>query len=111
MDLLYYLPMATHITEEGVERVARLARLQLTEAEKATAAQELESILTYMDRLAEVDTADSAPYVLPGAPFASLRPDTVEPFADRQALLDPTRFKDDTLITKGIFSDTDTHGS
>ncbi|MCG0276018.1 MAG: Asp-tRNA(Asn)/Glu-tRNA(Gln) amidotransferase subunit GatC [Thermosediminibacteraceae bacterium] len=49
------------ITIETVEHVANLARLYLSEDEKAEMAKKLNSILEYMDKLNELDTTDVPP--------------------------------------------------
>ena len=55
------------ITKKDVEHVARLARLALSEDEKARYTAQLESILEYIDKLNKVDTAHAPPtsHVLP----------------------------------------------
>jgi aspartyl-tRNA(Asn)/glutamyl-tRNA(Gln) amidotransferase subunit C len=55
------------ITRNDVEYVARLARLELTEAEKEQYAGQLEHILDYIDQLNRLDTTDVPPtsHVLP----------------------------------------------
>jgi aspartyl-tRNA(Asn)/glutamyl-tRNA(Gln) amidotransferase subunit C len=55
------------ITKKEVEHVARLARLGLSEEEKEVFTKQLNSILTYMEKLNELDTADVEPtsHVLP----------------------------------------------
>lgn len=55
------------ITKEEVEHVARLARLELNEAEKELMLNQLDSILRYMEKLNELDTANIEPtsHVLP----------------------------------------------
>ena len=40
-----------HITREEVERIARLARLELAEGEKAAFGKQLDQILTYVQKL------------------------------------------------------------
>jgi aspartyl-tRNA(Asn)/glutamyl-tRNA(Gln) amidotransferase subunit C len=44
-----------------VEKVARLARLELSEEEKVTFGDQLEQILTYMEQLNRLDTAGVEP--------------------------------------------------
>lgn len=44
-----------------VEKVARLARLELSEEEKITFGDQLEQILTYMEQLNRLDTAGVEP--------------------------------------------------
>jgi len=44
------------ISKEEVERVAKVARLEITEAEKEVFGTHLSSILTYMDKLKTLNT-------------------------------------------------------
>jgi aspartyl-tRNA(Asn)/glutamyl-tRNA(Gln) amidotransferase subunit C len=44
-----------------IEKVARLARLELSEEEKETFGNQLEQILTYMEKLNRLDTAGIEP--------------------------------------------------
>ncbi len=44
------------ITRQDIEKVALLARLQLSDTEAATMSNELAQIVAYVDQLAEVDT-------------------------------------------------------
>jgi aspartyl-tRNA(Asn)/glutamyl-tRNA(Gln) amidotransferase subunit C len=49
------------VTEQDVSYVADLANLELTDVERACMLRDLNSILDYMDRLAELDTSDVPP--------------------------------------------------
>ena len=49
------------ISRQDLEKVALLARLQLTEAELATMTEQLAQIVGYVDQLAEVNTDDVEP--------------------------------------------------
>lgn len=49
------------ITREDVMRVAELANLELTEAELSTYGAQLESILSYCEKLNELDTSKVEP--------------------------------------------------
>ncbi len=55
------------ITRKEVEHVARLARLELTAEEKERMQTQLDSILSYIDKLNELDTSAVEPtsHVLP----------------------------------------------
>jgi len=44
-----------------IEKVARLARLELSEEEKVTFGNQLEQILTYMEQLNRLDTSGAEP--------------------------------------------------
>ena len=48
------------VTEKDVAYVAELAHLELTDEERARMLKDLNSILGYIDRLNELDTADVA---------------------------------------------------
>ena len=49
------------ITKQQVEHIARLARLELNEAEKENMTKELGQILTYVEKLQEVNTEGIEP--------------------------------------------------
>ncbi len=49
------------ITKQEVEHVARLARLELSEQEKETLTDQLSNILTYVEKLNELDTKGVEP--------------------------------------------------
>lgn len=92
------------ITEELVDYISLLSRLKLDEAERAQMAGELEKIVSYMDRLAQVDTQGVEPmsHVLPVVNVT--RPDVVEPSYDREALLRGAPKRDDEtfLVPKAV---------
>jgi aspartyl-tRNA(Asn)/glutamyl-tRNA(Gln) amidotransferase subunit C len=75
------------ITREDVEHVAELARLELTAAEKERFIAQLNSILTYIDELNELNTVDVEPtsHVIPMSNV--LRNDEVRPSLDRAKVL------------------------
>ncbi len=96
--------MAHHLNQDEVRKVARLARLDLTDEERIKAAADLESILAYIDRLSAVDTKEVTPYQNEPQSESLLRRDAAVPFKDRAALLGKDRFKNDLLVTKGVFA-------
>ena len=49
------------ISKEQVRHIARLARLRLSDAEESKFAVQLSSILTFVQKLNEVDTSDVSP--------------------------------------------------
>jgi aspartyl-tRNA(Asn)/glutamyl-tRNA(Gln) amidotransferase subunit C len=67
------------LTLEEVEHIAELARLELTEAEKARYREQLSAVLDYIARLQELDTENIPPTssVLPAR--TPLRPDVPRP--------------------------------
>lgn len=70
-----------------VEHVALLARLQLTDQEKTMFAEQLSSILEYVDKLNELDTDQVEPldHILPI--YNVFREDRTEPGTPRDEIL------------------------
>lgn len=99
--------MASHITASGIDKIAHLARLELSSDEKKHLTKELESILKYIDRLSTVNTTDVPLFTNATQGLAQLRRDSVISFADPRLLLTKDRFKEDLLVTKGVFSTSD----
>jgi aspartyl-tRNA(Asn)/glutamyl-tRNA(Gln) amidotransferase subunit C len=75
------------ITRDEVERVARLARLALGEAEKAALTTQLDAILAYIDALNAVDTegVEATTTVIPMT--SVMREDVVKPGLSQDAAL------------------------
>ena len=53
--------MANHISDETIEYVGILAKLELNEEEKEQAKKDMESMLDYIDKLNELDTEGVEP--------------------------------------------------
>ena len=53
--------MANHITDETIEYVGILAKLELDEAEKESAKKDMGRMLDYIEKLNELDTAGVEP--------------------------------------------------
>ena len=75
------------ITREDVEHVAELARLELTAAEKEQFIVQLNSILTYVEQLNELDTTDVDPTSHVRRMSNVFRDDVVRPSLDRALVL------------------------
>jgi len=54
---------------EVVEKVAKLARLELKEEEKELFAKQFRDILSFVEKLKEVDTEGVEPFTYGGAPY------------------------------------------
>lgn len=67
--------MPSRLTAAEVERIARLAHLDLTSEEQERFTRQLGQILDYAARLQDVDTTDVPAAWLPGAAADALRPD------------------------------------
>lgn len=75
------------ITRADVEHVARLARLELTDAELDASTEQLEAILEHAEDVAALDLADVPPTSHPLPLVNVLRPDVVGPTVDRDEVL------------------------
>jgi aspartyl-tRNA(Asn)/glutamyl-tRNA(Gln) amidotransferase subunit C len=75
------------LTRDEVEHVAKLARLAITEEEKEKYSQQLSNILTYIEKLKELDTSKVEPtsHVLPMKNI--FREDEVKPSLPREEIL------------------------
>jgi aspartyl-tRNA(Asn)/glutamyl-tRNA(Gln) amidotransferase subunit C len=79
--------MDRKLTRSDVLKVARLARLKLTDAEVDDYTEKLGSVLEYVDLLNEIDTEDVEPMVHAVELSNVFRPDKVRPSLSREAAL------------------------
>jgi aspartyl-tRNA(Asn)/glutamyl-tRNA(Gln) amidotransferase subunit C len=86
------------IGAEEVERVAVLARLRLTAAEKSQLTRQLDNILEYMEKLNQLDTMGVEPFTHPLATANALREDAVTNQSDPEALLANAPDRDGTFF-------------
>ncbi len=77
----------TGISEADVRRIARLARLRLSDEEVRLYQDQLGHIFEHMRELAGLDTSAVSPVTDVSGAAAAHRPDAPHPFEDRQALL------------------------
>jgi len=77
----------SEITKQDVEYVAGLAQLELAEEAKEKLAKELGDILTYIEKLNELNTDDVEPMMHAMALTNVLREDKVEPSLPREQAL------------------------
>lgn len=75
------------ITREEVEHVATLARLNLSEEELARMTDQLDTILSYVAKLDELDTADIQPTTHAFSISNAFREDEVTPSLPREEAL------------------------
>ena len=69
--------MENKINREQVRHVATLARLELTEPEELRMTEQMNSILSYMDKLNELDTSEVPPTSHMGKTETVFREDVV----------------------------------
>jgi aspartyl-tRNA(Asn)/glutamyl-tRNA(Gln) amidotransferase subunit C len=75
------------ITRSEVEKTARLARLELSEVEAERMTAQLDNILSYADKLDELDTSGVAASVVSQEAVNAFREDEVRPSLLREAAL------------------------
>ena len=94
------------LTLEEVQKIAKLARLKLTEIEESKFQDQLSSILDYVEKLNEVDTEGVKP-VTGGTDLINVtRADTVEASTDEatEDLLKAAPTREGNFVkTKGVF--------
>lgn len=78
--------MATVLSSADVDRIAALARLELTDDERARFATQLSAILAYADQVQQVDTAAVTPNQVIAA-IPRMRDDDLRPSLDRADVL------------------------
>jgi aspartyl-tRNA(Asn)/glutamyl-tRNA(Gln) amidotransferase subunit C len=94
--------MPTNLTAAEVERIATLARLELTPEETALFSEQLGAILSYFEDLRRADTTNVAPTAQIAAVEAStLRHDASRPSLERDVLL---REAPDADLDAGLFT-------
>ena len=79
--------MAEGLSRETVAHVAKLARLDVTEAELEQFTEQLGAVLDHADDIAKLDTTDVPPTAHPLPLENVLRDDIVEPSLDRDEVL------------------------
>ena len=77
--------MATVLSQADVDRIAALARLELTDDERARFATQLSAILAYADQVQQADTAGVA--ADGSTSVARAREDALRPSLDRDDVL------------------------
>jgi len=98
--------MSVRLTRDGVARVARLARLSLTEAELDTYTEQLGAVLDFAADVAALDLADVAPTSHPIELANVLRPDVVGPCLDRaEVLAEAPSVEDDRFRVPAILGE------
>ncbi len=75
------------LTEKDVQYVAKLARLEITEAEAAKYTEQLGNILQYVEQLNKLDTAHVEPLTHPLDMKNVFRPDVNEPSLTQKEVL------------------------
>lgn len=89
-------------TKIDVAYVAELARLELTDAEKAVFQPQLENIVKYVEKIASVDVMDVEPMMHGYRLVNAFREDVVQPSLPREVALAnaPAAIHDEFLLPK-----------
>ena len=97
--------MAEKLSKKEVEKIAELARLDLTEKEVAVYAEQLSAILEYVDQLQEVDTKNIEITSQTAGLSNVMREDEVKEYSDPAELIEMSPEHQDNLIkVKAVFS-------
>lgn len=85
-----------------VAYVAELARLELTDEEKAVFQPQLENIVKYVEKISQVDVSGVEPMMHGRKLVNAMREDVVKPSMDREEALAnaPARMGDEFLLPK-----------
>jgi aspartyl-tRNA(Asn)/glutamyl-tRNA(Gln) amidotransferase subunit C len=86
------------ITRDDVDRVARLARLYLSDDERAELTDQLGRIVDFVDQLNEVDTADVKPMAHAGGITNAFAADVAGRSLDREAALGNAPSRDESCF-------------
>ena len=83
------------LSPQEVEHIAKLARLQLTDEQKARYREQLEAILDHVAKLQELDTKDVSPTASVSVGQMPLREDEPRPGLSKDELLKNAPKQDD----------------
>ena len=99
--------MANVISDETIEYVGILAKLELSEEEKENAKKDMEEMLDYIDKLGELDTSSVAPLSHVFPVHKVFREDEVNEHDGRENTLAnaPERNGDSFVVPKTILGD------
>ncbi|OGE31954.1 hypothetical protein A2631_02415 [Candidatus Daviesbacteria bacterium RIFCSPHIGHO2_01_FULL_44_29] len=94
------------LTLEQVKKVAKLAKLNLSESELAKYSEQLSKILSYIDQLNKVETSKIDPtYNVTGLSNA-FSPDEIRPsLTQKAALFNAPQQDKGFFVTKGVFQE------
>ncbi len=92
------------LTKSEVEHVAKLARIELTEAEVKKFQDQLGEVLDYVDKINEVDTTEVEPTWQVTGLNNVMRPDRVDDFERSDELVRAApASEDDQIKVKSVF--------
>ncbi len=86
------------VTRKDVEHIAELARLKFGDEELESFTEQLNEILSYVEKLNELDTENVKPLSHPVESGSVFREDAVEPSVDRKEALKNAPDSDDEFF-------------
>lgn len=93
------------LTLDQVKHIAKLSRIQLTEAELEKYRLQLSAVLGYIEKLNELDTSDLEPTVNTTGITDHLREDTQQPsFTVAEATQNSTHSEDGFFVVPNVFN-------
>jgi len=93
------------ITKEETQKIAQLARLELSDAEVERFSEDLSAVLSYIEQLNELDTDDVPVTAHITALTNMMRKDEIVPCAFREDLLAQVPMRDgDGVSVKAVFA-------
>jgi len=91
------------IDEETVDKIAHLARLELSGSEKQDMIKDMNKILGFMDKLNEIDTTGVEPLVYMTGNINSFREDVVkQDITHEEALLNAPKHDDEYFLVAKV---------
>lgn len=75
------------IDRQQVQKIANLARLEITSTEEEQFSEQLSGILSYFEQLSELDTQDVPPTTRAIEISNVIRDDTLQVYSERESLL------------------------
>lgn len=96
------------ITEETIDHIAHLARLEFEGDAKRAIREDMERIITFIDKLQEVDTENVEPLIFMSKEFNRLREDVaVDSVTQKQALKNAPQSDSDYFRIPKVLDKTD----
>jgi len=91
------------IDEETVDKIAHLARLELTGTEKQDMIKDMNKILEFMDKLNEINTTGVEPLIYMTGEVNAVREDVVkQTITHEEALLNAPKHDDDYFLVAKV---------
>ncbi len=87
-----------NIDDQLLEKLAKLARIKITEENKGEMKEHLSEILTWMEKLQEIDTSNVEPLTNMSPEINASREDKIGTHLERSKMLENAPDKDDKFV-------------